>query len=150
MATTQGQHKFQCAPHLVSAGPGPSKPLVYALVLTVWPSWPPPVSLLHLLLELEVKVFALHSPSTNKYISQGGGKPCNLNSKDQSKNRLDIEQEPVLPSPPQKQVPLLTNSGLSSLPEKDAPMLVLKTAGCYLEEPGMEETEKEERPAPAT
>ena len=58
------------------------------------------------------------------------------------------EQEPVLPSPP-KTSSSLDNSGLSSLPEKDAPMLVLKTAGCYLQEPGMEVTEKGERPAPA-
>lgn len=28
-------------------------------------------------------------------------------------------------------------------------MLVLKTAGCYLQEPGMEVTEKGEHPAPA-
>lgn len=53
----------------------------------------------------------IHLQQTSTSISQGGSTPCNLNSKDQSKNRLDYRAGACPPISPKKQVPLLTIQG---------------------------------------
>lgn len=74
---------------------------------------------------------------------------CKLNSKDQSKRitsqELACDIYPARacpPTSPKKQVPLLTTQISLQFQRKVPQCLYLKTAGCYLQVPGMEEMEK--------